>query len=119
MLNAIMDEEEEIPVRQSPIKPKKVESVKKQTSKIAESAKKQTNKLEKTNPLDETMKTPQVKKDMIIGINQKDKLEIHNQKVLEDFESEKLAVMRLPNTQDNDSDYDDEECDMDNDFINK
>ena len=29
MLNAISDEEEEIPVRQSPIKPKKVESVKK------------------------------------------------------------------------------------------
>ena len=29
MLNAIEDEEEEIPVRQSPIKPKKVESVKK------------------------------------------------------------------------------------------
>ena len=29
MLNAIEDEEEEIPIRQSPIKPKKVESVKK------------------------------------------------------------------------------------------
>ena len=119
MLNAIEDEEEEIPVRQSPIKSKKVESVKKQTGKISESVKKQTNKIEKTNQLDETMKTPQVKKDIVIGINQKDKLEIHNQKVLEDFENEKLAVMRLPNTQDNDSDYDDEECDIDNDLINK
>lgn len=56
---------------------------------------------------------------MIIGINHKEKLDLHNQKVLEDFENERLEVMRLPNTQDNDSDYDDEICDQDNEVINK
>jgi hypothetical protein len=42
---------------------------------------------------------------------------LHNQKILEEFEQEKLLVMRLPNTQDNDSDYDDEQCDENNDII--
>lgn len=51
MLNAIEDdEEEEIPVRQSPIKTKKVESVKRQTSKL--------EKNQSAPKLDETMKTP-------------------------------------------------------------
>ena len=64
------------------------------------------------------MKTPQVKKEMVIGINQKEKNELHNRQILEEFEQEKLAVMRLPNTQDNDSDYDDEAIDENNDIIN-
>lgn len=64
------------------------------------------------------MKTPQVKKEMVIGINQKEKNDLHNRQILEEFEQEKLAVMRLPNTQDNDSDYDDEAIDENNDIIN-